>query len=231
LPHSPSLAWLPPARTDQAADPLESGELIMKRYILTGAPGSGKTSILACLRDQGYAVVAEAATDVIAAAQARGVSEPWDDPRFADHIVELQRARQQRPATAGVGQQIYDRSPVCTLALARYLGHPVTPALSGEIDRIRRERIYQRQVFFVRPLGFCAPTPARRISYADSLEFERYHEAEYRRLGFELVDIPAGPAAERAAAIDASIRAWARPSPGRAPSADLGPAEAPHRAI
>ncbi|MGH3405212.1 MAG: AAA family ATPase, partial [Streptosporangiaceae bacterium] len=94
---------------------------------MTGAPGCGKTSILTALRDQGYAVVPEAATDVIAAEQARGIDEPWTRPEFADRIVELQRTRQ----LLAVGDpQIYDRSPLCTLALARYLGQPVTPLLA-----------------------------------------------------------------------------------------------------
>ena len=35
----------------------------MKRYILTGTPGSGKTSILQALKNQGYAVVEEAGAD------------------------------------------------------------------------------------------------------------------------------------------------------------------------
>jgi len=64
-------------------------------------------------------------------------------------------------------------------------------------------------VFFVRPIGFLQPTEIRRISYQESLEFERVHEAEYRRLGFDLVDMPAGTVAERAAAIDAHIKCWA----------------------
>jgi predicted ATPase len=49
----------------------------------------------------------------------------------------------------------------------------------------------------------------RRISYSDSLRFERVHESEYRRLGFEIVDVPAGAVGERAAMIDACIRSWA----------------------
>jgi predicted ATPase len=40
------------------------------------------------------------------------------------------------------------------------------------------------------------------------LEFERYHEDEYAHLGFELVEIPAAEVEERAALIDAYIRAW-----------------------
>jgi hypothetical protein len=67
-------------------------------------------------------------------------------------------------------------------------------------------------VFFVRPIGFCQPTAVRRISYSDSLRFERVHESEYRRLGFEIVDVPAGAVGERAAMIDACIRSWAERS-------------------
>ena len=43
----------------------------MRRYILTGAPGAGKTAILRQLELDGFSVVEEAATDVIAAAQAQ----------------------------------------------------------------------------------------------------------------------------------------------------------------
>jgi predicted ATPase len=45
----------------------------MRRFILTGAPGSGKTAIIRQLELDGFAVVEEAATDVIALEQARGV--------------------------------------------------------------------------------------------------------------------------------------------------------------
>lgn len=165
---------------------------------MTGAPGCGKTSILTALRDQGYAVVPEAATDVIAAEQARGIDEPWTGPEFADRIVELQRTRQLQAAS---DPQIHDRSPLCTLALARYLGQPVTPLLAAEIKRLRKQQIFQRMVFFVRPIGFIEPTAARRISYEESLVFERLHEAVYREHGFELIDVPPGPVDSRAALV------------------------------
>jgi len=184
----------------------------VKRFILTGAPGAGKTSVLRALDDQGYAVVAEAATDVIAAGQAGGTGEPWLDPRFTQAIAELQRDRQEQPPVRpGAPAQVFDRSPVCTLALARYLTHPVPAALSGEIDRILTDGVYERQVLFVRPIGFCAPTDARRISYEDSLVFERIHEEEYTRLGFEIFDIPPGPVAQRAALADRYISALLGP--------------------
>ena len=42
------------------------------------------------------------------------------------------------------------------------------------------------------------PTAARRISYSESLRFERIHENEYARLGFELIDIGPGTPQARA---------------------------------
>lgn len=173
------------------------------RFVLTGAPGAGKTAVVRALSELGHEVVPEAATDVIAAQQAQGGGEPWLDPAFTDRIATLQRDRQRAAPRGGI--QFYDRSPVCTLALARYLGHPAGPALTAELERIAREGVYQRRVFLIRPLGFITPTAARRISYAESLEFERVHEAEYRHLGFDLVDIPAAAVAERAAMIAVQV--------------------------
>jgi predicted ATPase len=184
----------------------------MRRFILTGAPGSGKTSILHALAAAGYAVVGEAATDVMTQRLGMGDAEPWTDPRFIERIAALQRHRLDTPVPPGVTVQVHDRSAVCTLALARYLGHPVPPLLAQEVARVSRGGLFDRRVFFIRPIGFCQPTAARRISYAESLEFERVHEAEYRRLGLELVDIPAAAVAERAAAICAHIMSWAAPA-------------------
>ena len=169
----------------------------MHRYILTGAPGAGKTVLLHALERAGHTVVEEAATDVIVLAQAEGVAEPWTDPGFIDAIVRLQIQRQAR----AVGDPIFfDRSPVCALALARVLDHPVSPVLRQELERIAAERIYQRRVFLVRGLGFVTPT-AGRISLDDALRFEALHEATYRELGYALHAIEAGSVARRVASI------------------------------
>jgi len=101
----------------------------MKRYIFTGTPGSGKTSIIHELKSQGYVVVEEAATDVIALEQANGNPESWMQPDFIDRIVCLQKQRQITPSTSLCDLQLYDRSPICTYALSRYLGYPPSACL------------------------------------------------------------------------------------------------------
>jgi predicted ATPase len=173
----------------------------VRRYILTGAPGSGKTAVLRQLEVAGHAVVEEAATDVIARLQALGHDEPWRDPAFIDHIVTLQRHRQ---VSAGSALTFFDRSPVCTLALSRHLGLTASSALRAEIERIQASLIYEPTVFFIRNQGHVEATAARRISFEESLVFERTHETVYRELGFTLVEVPPAPLPERVGV----IRGW-----------------------
>jgi predicted ATPase len=173
----------------------------MPRYILTGAPGSGKTAVLRQLEINGHTVVEEAATDVIALDQARGCEEPWREHAFIDRIVTLQQRRQLSVREDTAASVFFDRSPVCTLALSRHLGFPMTDLLAGEVDRVARDRA-EITVFFIRNLGFVHPTSARRITFEDALVFERRHEESYRELGFQLVEVPAGPLADRVALIE-----------------------------
>jgi predicted ATPase len=176
----------------------------MPAYILTGAPGAGKTAVLRLLETLGYPVVEEAATDVIALGNALGQDEPWRVPGFIDQIVTLQRQRQLAARTAAA-TVFFDRSPVCTLALSRWLNLPASPLLTGEVGRILAEGTYEMTALFLRNQGFVAPTAARRISFADCLAFERVHEQAYRDLGFQLIDVPPGPLADRAELIRQAV--------------------------
>jgi predicted ATPase len=48
---------------------------------------------------------------------------------------------------------------------------------------------FERRVFFVRNLGFITPTEARRISYEETVRFEKLHEQAYREFGFDIISI------------------------------------------
>lgn len=104
--------------------------------------------------------------------------------------------------------QLYDRSPICTVTLAHYLGRPVTPPLTREVDRILAEKIYEQEVFFVRLLGFSAPTAARRITLDDARRFEQVHWTTYEHYGFELVEVAVAALAERVQLIDDCLHSW-----------------------
>src|SRR5258708_6847385 len=111
----------------------------MPGYILTGAPGAGKPAVLRLLEVGGHAVVEEAATDVIALSSALGHQEPWHDHAFIDKVVALQRHRQNSSHAAETTTVFFDRSPVCPLALSRYLGFAPSRLLAGEVDSVMTE--------------------------------------------------------------------------------------------
>jgi predicted ATPase len=177
----------------------------LKRFILTGAPSAGKTAILRLLEIRGHWVVEEAATDVIALATARGQVAPHTSPNFIDDIIDLQRRRQAQADLIPAPVVIFDRSPVCTWALAEFLDYPPSPALRLEMERAEQDKVYETRVFFVENQGFVTPTDARRISFGDSLRFERVHADVYRRFGFELVPVRSAPLEDRAAMIEAAL--------------------------
>jgi predicted ATPase len=178
----------------------------MSRFIITGAPGAGKTAIIRQLDREGFSVIEEAATDVIAAAQAQGTAEPWTRPSFIDHVAQLQKKRLLQASCRRDEIQFHDRSIVCTAALAIYLGYPFSSLLAGELNRIRNEAVFQSRVFFIRNLGFITPTQERRISLEETVRFEKIHEDTYREFGFELLSIGPASIAERVSTIKAAIR-------------------------
>jgi predicted ATPase len=163
--------------------------MTIRRFVLTGAPGVGKTTLAEALRARGHIVVPEAATDVIA----RG----GEGDGFVDAVLAVQLER-QRSAAGKI--QVYDRSPLCTLALARYIGADPSAALISAAEQAADR--YEPAAFLVRPLGFVTPTAARRISYPDSLRFEAIHEDVYREYGFTLIDVANMSLAERVALVE-----------------------------
>jgi len=124
----------------------------MKRSILTGTPGAGKTSMLYVLKNRGYAGIEEATTAVIALKRRPGNAEPWMQPDFIDTLVRLQTQRQMETSTHPDMFQLYDRS--CTLALSRYPGYPPLPACEKNWRELHTSR---GRCCLSKILGFASP--------------------------------------------------------------------------
>jgi predicted ATPase len=148
---------------------------------------------------------------LIAAWQRRGIDQPWTCSSFIDVLVETQKERQINMGNSA-RIQFYDRSPICTLALAKWLEHPISDALRFEIERIRRENVYRPEVFFVRSLGFMTPTEARRIGLADSIRFGELHEETYLAHGFKLIYLDTASALQRVKSIKLKLGNFREPT-------------------
>jgi predicted ATPase len=102
-----------------------------RRYVLTGAPGAGKTALAVTLRERGYLVVAEVATDVIADEQARGVDEPWPAVDFLDKIARCcsgnASSARSRTASRSRSMTAHRCAPWHWPAICSYRSHHCSP--------------------------------------------------------------------------------------------------------
>jgi predicted ATPase len=169
----------------------------MQHIILTGMPGAGKSTLIDALSTAGFLTVAEAATDIITERQANGVKSPWLSPDFLEAVVSLQVSRRQAMAGAAGALCFYDRSPICTYALATFLGKAPPASLRTAIESMRTEAQYAPVVLCVESLGQIENTPVRQIDFESALSFGEKHRVAYRQFGYQCLSIPNGSVDER----------------------------------
>jgi len=171
----------------------------MKNYILTGCPGSGKSSILLYLEIvNGEHIVREAAEDYIRLRQAQGVKQPWTEPDFQLNILAIQVKRNAKiPANAP--RVFIDRGYEDGRAYSD------DKTLLERISQAAQGKMYD-QVFLVENLGSTETNGVRQENHEEALRLEKRVEEIYQGLGYQPVRIPAGPVEERARRIMECLR-------------------------
>lgn len=162
----------------------------MKKYILTGGPGTGKSAIILALERQGEYIIKEAAEDHIKLRQAQGQPQPWTEPDFQDQILDLQIQREERiPKEA---QRVFiDRGAPDGLAYAQP-GTEIYKRLLQEAQTRRYEK-----VFLIETLGATEKTEVRRENHEEAIKLGLKLEQIYKSLGYEVIRIPVGTVEER----------------------------------
>ena len=86
-----------------------------KRIIISGAPGTGKTSIISKLSESGYKCHKEVSREIIAnQLQINGSITPWQDLFKFSEIVIKERLKQYKQATNKI--EFYDRGIIDSFA-------------------------------------------------------------------------------------------------------------------
>jgi predicted ATPase len=168
-----------------------------RNYVLTGAPGAGKTTLIERLRARGEAVVEEAFMSVWRRLRAEGCADPLADPSFIDQVVRLQAEQVAAARSRAVPRQYFDRSVLCTLALSDFMGRQPGGALLREVARVQAEHVFERSVFFILDLGHVPGNEVGTMKYEDMLAFAEVHRRVYLAHGYRCVDVPALPVEER----------------------------------
>ena len=165
--------------------------------ILTGGPGSGKSTILDLLKRKGYATVEETARNIIREQmRTNGDAVPWKNKAKYAHLM-LSRAiadfetflRSDRP-------RFFDRGIPDVLGYCRLAGIPVTDELQKAAETYR----YNTEVFLFPFWKAIYINDTERKQTAEEAEHTgRVLQTTYEACGYRTIVVPFLPPEERAA--------------------------------
>jgi predicted ATPase len=172
-------------------------------FVLTGGPGSGKTTLIEALAAARIATSPEVGRAVIREQLAIGGDAlPWADQRaFADLMVVRDVAAHAAALATGV-VTVLDRGVPDVAGFLRVSGLPVPP----HIDAAARTCRYNPRVF-IAPFWmeiFTSDAERKQSAGVASATFDVMADT-YRGYGYELIEVPRVSVAERVAFIAARI--------------------------
>lgn len=164
------------------------------RIIITGAPGTGKSTVLNLLEAEGYPVLPEMARALIAEQQEIANSEllPWKDhPKFGEELFRRQMKQYQE---AEAQTTFYDRGILDNLAYLRRDGHA-----NAHLEAQARSYPYNKKVFIMPPWEEIYGNDEVRWEDLDlMLDIDRALREIYRDFDYDLLEVPKlSPSARR----------------------------------
>lgn len=165
-------------------------------YVLTGAPSSGKSTLLGELASQGYRTQIEAARHVIEeeVAKGRDFLELRKNARdFQHEVLEMKlRWEADLPRDETV---FFDRGIPDSLAYYRHEGVAIDDVLTSAIQKAK-----YRKIFVLDPISKenFVLDGARSETWEGAQALNRMLEEAYRELGYDVLRVPVMSVRERA---------------------------------
>ncbi|MDI3419523.1 AAA family ATPase [Streptomyces luteolus] len=174
--------------------------------ILTGGPGSGKTTLIDALERSGLSRTEEAGRAVIREQLAiGGTALPWaDQEAFATLMLERElRSYREGRAAPGDGPVLCDRGLPDLVGYLRLEGLP----LPEPVHTAARELRYHPDVFIAPPWPeIYGRDTERKQSYEEAVRTYEVMAEVYPEYGYELVPLPLGTVDERVGFVRARLR-------------------------
>ncbi|MBU59709.1 MAG: hypothetical protein CL543_12585 [Alcanivorax sp.] len=168
-----------------------------KRFVVTGGPGGGKTTLLDALAARGHRVAPEAARRIIKKRLAAGLSPRPDASSFAREILDSD-IEQYRAATAHHGVTFFDRGVLDALYMLDLASAITEDEAAGLVQRFP----YHNPVFLLPPWQEIYGTDSERDqTFEESVEVFEGMKRWYERWGYETVEVPRAGIEERVAFI------------------------------
>ncbi|MBZ9732496.1 AAA family ATPase [Mesorhizobium sp. CA9] len=164
-------------------------------FVLTGGPGSGKTTLIEALRAQGFATAPEAGRGIIRDQMAvGGPALPWRERSLFAELMLSWELRSWQAARAEPGRVFFDRGAPDTIGYLRLCGLPVPDHITSAAEKFR----YARRIFVAPPWPEIFIQDEERRQTLDEAERTfRSVTGVYAELGYDLVPLPLAPVDER----------------------------------
>jgi len=163
--------------------------------VITGGPGTGKTTIIDALIEQGYACFPEISRQITLEAKKQGIEQLFlEKPLLFSELLLEGRKKQHQQASQDVAEIVFmDRGIPDILAYMHYIGDSY-PAF---FDQASKDHPYSK--VFVLP-------PWEDIYESDEARYENFEQAKlifdhlmetYEKYGYQLIEVPRGTVEER----------------------------------
>ena len=162
------------------------------KFVITGGPGCGKTTVLEVLERIGYTVMSESARKLIMEETARGGRAlPWDDWKgFQKAVLRMQLVRENQVADDHV---FLDRAAIDTVAYFRL--HGCEPD-AEVLDACSRNGY--AMIFLLEQLPRYKTDGVRMEDHKTAMKIAVLVECAYVERGYTVIRVPVMPPVERA---------------------------------
>lgn len=172
----------------------------MPKFVITGASGGGKSTLIAALAAEGYPTVPEVGRQIVTEQLAlKGTALPWlDQAAFMDLLFARSIAAFDQAGEAKEQTVFFDRSFLEAIAYGTLIGRAAPPAML----QAAAERRFEKTVFVCPPWREIFATDGERQHDFDfAIRDYEANVAAYSAADYALVEIPRASIQERVAFI------------------------------
>lgn len=157
------------------------------KYIITGAPGTGKTAIINALKKDGYSCAEEISRSIITQQIASGGDAlPWKNlTAFSQQVIALRKAQHTNAPQNKI--QFFDRGIIDVIA---YLKHDDLAVNDSTLEMVKKFP-YNKTVFYT-PIWeeIYTNDSERKEDILTAKKIEQSLLTTYQSFGYTLVEIP-----------------------------------------
>jgi len=158
---------------------------MVKKFVITGGPCSGKTATINHLKKQGFFVFKEAAREVLKTKFKKRHSKEINRDVFQREIFKLQEKHLKEACNSNKKIVFFDRGFGDTLAYYLFAGSDIPKDLLGKAKKTKYTK-----VFFLEPLNFYKKDDIRQENENEQKKIAEFIIKVYSMLGYDIIKVP-----------------------------------------